>query len=71
MPRISRPTIEPGTKLETVRRAATYSFPAAEIGQMLEEIERGYQDEYAGEGQDFSTGSPPSAGEKPSEPHSG
>ena len=30
-------------KLDAIRRAAGYSFPTAEIHQMLEEIERGYQ----------------------------
>ena len=41
--RPNRPVIEPETKLKAVRRAATYSFPTAEIGQMLGEIERGYE----------------------------
>lgn len=41
--RKSRPAIEPETKLKAVRRAAAYSFPTAEIGQMLNEIELGYQ----------------------------
>jgi hypothetical protein len=41
--RQSRPTIEPETKLKAVRRAAACSFPTAEIGEMLGEIERGYQ----------------------------
>jgi len=40
--RKGRPAIEPETKLKAVRRAAAYSFPTAEIGQMLDEIERGY-----------------------------
>jgi hypothetical protein len=39
----SRPAIEPETKLKAVRRAAKYSFPTADIEQMLSEIERGYQ----------------------------
>ena len=39
----SRPVIEPETKLKAVRRAAEYSFPTADVGQMLDEIERGYQ----------------------------
>jgi hypothetical protein len=30
-------------KLDAIRRAAGYSFPTADIHQMLEEIERGYQ----------------------------
>lgn len=29
-------------KLDAVRAAAQYDFPAGEIGQILEEIERGY-----------------------------
>jgi hypothetical protein len=41
--RTSRPAIEPETKLKAVRRAATCSFPTADLGQMLDEIERGYQ----------------------------
>ena len=41
--RASRPAIDPETKLEAVRRAAKYSFPTADIEQMLSEIERGYQ----------------------------
>jgi hypothetical protein len=41
--RASRPAIEPEAKLKAVRRAATYSFPTADVAQMLDEIERGYQ----------------------------
>ena len=41
--RASRPEIDPETKLKAVRRAAKYSFPTADIEQMLSEIERGYQ----------------------------
>jgi hypothetical protein len=41
--RTSRPAIEPETKLKSVRRAAKYSFPTAEVTQMLSEIERGYR----------------------------
>jgi hypothetical protein len=41
--RAGRPVIEPETKLKAVRRAAKYSFPTADIEQMLSEIERGYQ----------------------------
>lgn len=33
---------DPRTKLETIRRAASHSFPTADIDQMLGEIERGY-----------------------------
>ena len=42
--RASRPAVEPETKLKAVRRAAAYSFPTADVGRMLDEIERGYQD---------------------------
>jgi hypothetical protein len=41
--RASRPATDPETKLKAIRRAAEYSFPTADIEQMLEEIERGYQ----------------------------
>ncbi len=41
--RASRPMIDPQTKLKAVRRGAKYSFPSADIEQMLSEIERGYQ----------------------------
>ena len=30
-------------KLRAIRKAAEYSFPTADIDQMLQEIERGYQ----------------------------
>jgi hypothetical protein len=39
----SWPAIDPETKLKAVRRGAQYSFPTAEIGRMLSEIERGYK----------------------------
>ena len=41
--RSSRSVAEPETKLKSVRRAVQYSFPAAGIEQMLEDIERGYK----------------------------
>jgi len=41
--RASRPVIDPETKLKAVRRGAKYSFPSADVDQMLREIERGYQ----------------------------
>ena len=41
--RARRPAIDPETKLKAVRRGANYSFPTADIEQMLGEIERGYQ----------------------------
>jgi hypothetical protein len=31
-------------KLRAIRQAAAYSFPTADIRQMLDEIERGYQE---------------------------
>lgn len=40
--RALQPTADPETKLKAVRRAARHSFPVADIGQMLDEIERGY-----------------------------
>ncbi len=42
--RARRPVIDPETKLKAVRRGAKYAFPAADLQQMLSEIERGYQD---------------------------
>jgi hypothetical protein len=36
---MSRPAIEPETKLKAVRHAAQYSFPTADLEQMLREIE--------------------------------
>jgi len=41
--RADRPAAEPETKLKAVRRAAEYSFPTADVKQMLSEIERGYE----------------------------
>ena len=41
--RTSRPTIEPETKLTSIRRAVKYSFPTSDIKEMLSEIERGYE----------------------------
>jgi hypothetical protein len=41
--RAARPVIDPETKLQAVRRGAQYSFPTADLEQMLSEIERGYQ----------------------------
>jgi hypothetical protein len=40
--RAIRPGIGPEAKLKAIRHAATYSFPTADIDQMLSEIERGY-----------------------------
>ena len=41
--RAGRPALDPETKLKAVREAARYSFPTADIDQMLREIERGYE----------------------------
>lgn len=41
--RASRPVIDPETKLKAVRRAVKYSLPTADMGQILAEIERGYE----------------------------
>ena len=40
--RANRPVIDSETRLRAVRRGAGYSFPTADIEQMLGEIERGY-----------------------------
>ena len=45
----SKPIDERETKLKAVRKAAEYSFPTADIAQMLEEIERGYRTDLAGQ----------------------
>jgi hypothetical protein len=41
--RANRPVSEPEAKLKAIRRAAQYSFPTADLEQMLSEIERGYE----------------------------
>jgi hypothetical protein len=41
--RMQKPANDPETKLKALRRGAEYSFPSADIDQMLSEIERGYQ----------------------------
>jgi hypothetical protein len=41
--RASRPVNSAETKLKAVRRGAKYTFPTADIDQMLSEIERGYE----------------------------
>ena len=38
----ARPEATPERKLKAIRKAATYSYPTADIEQMLDEIERGY-----------------------------
>jgi len=37
-----KPSNDPEAKLKAVRRAVEFSFPAADMEQMLSEIERGY-----------------------------
>ncbi len=41
--RLQRPGQEPQAKLKAVRKAVAYSFPTADVDQMLAEVERGYQ----------------------------
>jgi len=41
--RARQPVNEPEVKLKAVRKASQYSFPAADIEQMLSEIEQGYR----------------------------
>jgi hypothetical protein len=41
--RSTRSTIEPEAKLKSIRQAAQYSFPTADVEQMLSEIEQGYK----------------------------
>jgi hypothetical protein len=40
--RSRRSSIDPQSKLKSVRKAAAYSFPTADVDQMLAEIERGW-----------------------------
>jgi hypothetical protein len=40
--RAQKSTADPAVKLRAIRRAAEYSFPTADIEQMLGEIERGH-----------------------------
>lgn len=42
--RSQQPVVEAHRKLVAIREAAEYSFPTADIGQMLAEVERGYQE---------------------------
>lgn len=39
--REQEPAKDPAAKLRAIREAAAYSFPTADIGQILAEIERG------------------------------
>lgn len=40
--REKRPQHDPAAKLKAIRRGAEFSFPTAEIDEMLDQIERGY-----------------------------
>ncbi len=40
--RAGKPVHKPQVKLQALRAAVSHSFPTADIGQMLDEIERGY-----------------------------
>jgi Ribbon-helix-helix protein, copG family len=41
--REQKPRHDPESKLKAIRRGAEFSFPTADIEDMLREIERGYQ----------------------------
>lgn len=41
--RTRQPVNEPEAKLKAVRKASQFSFPTADIEQMLSEIEQGYR----------------------------
>ena len=41
--RRGEPTGDPAKKLAAIQKASQYSFPAPDIDNMLEEIERGYR----------------------------
>jgi hypothetical protein len=41
--RARQPVNDPEAKLKAVRKAARYSFPTADIEEMLSEIEQGYR----------------------------
>jgi len=41
--REQKPANDPEAKLKAVRRGAEFSFPTADMDEMLAEIERGYQ----------------------------
>ena len=42
--RTRQPASDPQVKLKAVRKAAEYSFPTADMDQMLREIEQGYRE---------------------------
>ena len=41
--RMRRPVIDRETELKAIREASQYTFPTADIDQMLREIEKGYE----------------------------
>ena len=41
--RAQKPSSDPEAKLKAIRQSAEFSFPTADMEQMLDEIERGYQ----------------------------
>ena len=41
--RMRKPATDSETKLKAVRRAAEFAFPTADVEQMLDEIEQGYE----------------------------
>ena len=43
--RRTEPRVTTRKKLEVVRAATRHAFPAPDVGQMLDEIERGYLDD--------------------------
>jgi hypothetical protein len=42
--RSRQPVNDSGAKLKSIRRAVEYSFPTADMDEMLHEIEQGYYD---------------------------
>ncbi len=42
--RLESPAADALTKIKAVRKAAEYSFPTADVSDMLAEIEKGYRD---------------------------
>jgi hypothetical protein len=44
MARTRQPLNDPQVKVKAIRKAAEYSFPTADIHDMLAEIERGYRE---------------------------
>jgi len=44
MARARQPLNDPQVKIKAIRKAAEYSFPTADVQDMLAEIERGYRE---------------------------